>query len=306
MSLLKNMVTSGKVIKPFLILLYAPEKVGKSTFGSELPKPLFICGEDGTDQLDVRRIKPKNWIQLKDILRELRDGDDESETIVLDTIDWLEQLLLDYLRKGSHITNIKEIDGGWGAYKSRLIDEWHQLFDLINEVRIKKNICFLAHSHCKKFSDPLLSCEYDRYELKMEFPEVSSVFKEYVDAILFANYETTAKKEKQTKKIRAYGDNTRVLYAERTHAFDAGNRHGMPEEMEFSAKEVLKYLNQSDDDVCERLLKQVNIIIKEFKNESFIKTVSDYVEKVKDNPNKLRSTINKLKIKLSEGEEISE
>lgn len=302
MGLLDKLVTSGKIKKKFLILLYGPEKVGKTTFGSELPKPIFICGENGSDQLDVRRARPSNWLELKDLLKELRDGDDESETVVLDTIDWLEQLQLSYLRTTEHVQNIKLIDGGYGAYKSRLKQEWHQLFTIIDEIREKRNILFLAHAHSKKFSDPILSCEYDRYELKMEFPEVSSVFKEYVDAILFANFETTVKKEKSTKKIRAYGDNARVLYAERTHAFDAGNRHGMPEEMEFSAKEVLKYLNQDDDDVCKRLLEIIEELKKEFKNEKFIETVSAYVEKVKDKPGKLRSIINKLKIKISEGE----
>lgn len=302
MGMLEKMTTSGKIKKPFLILAYGPEKVGKSTFGSELPKPYFICGEDGTDQLDVHRGKPKSWTDLKRLLQELRDSDHEYKTVVFDTIDWLEQLLLDYLRKSEEITNIKKIDGGYGAYKSRLKQEWHSLFYLVNEVRKKMNICFLAHAQIKKFSDPSNSCEYDRYELKMEFPEVSSVFKEYVDAILFANFETIVKKEKSTKKIRAYGDNTRILYTERTHAFDAGNRFGMPEEMEFSAKEVLKYLDESDEDSCKRLLKEIDAIKKDFTNEAFIKTVSDYIEKVKDSPKKLRSIINKLKIKLNDGE----
>lgn len=302
MSLLEKLTTFGKVKKNFLILLYGPEKIGKSTFGSELPKPFFICGESGTDNLDIARARPTDWIGLKTLLRELRDDKHEYKTVVLDTIDWLEQLLLTSLRKGSMVKNIKEIDGGYGAYKSRLKEEWHLLFSLLDQVRKKMNVCFLAHSYAKKFSDPLNSCEYDKYELKMEFPEVSSVFKEYVDAILFANFETITKKEKQTKKIRAYGDNTRILYAERTHAFDAGNRHGMPAEMELSAKEVLQYLNQSDNDACKRLLKEIEFIKKEFKNEDYLKAVSDYVKKVKDNPKKLRSIINKLKMKLNEGE----
>lgn len=302
MSLLNELVTSGKVKKNFLILMYGPEKVGKTTFGSELPKPLFICGESGTDQLDVRRIKPNDWLQLKAILKELIETEDESKTIVLDTIDWLEQLLLKHLIQTSHVSNIKEIGGGWGAYKGMLITEWHDLFKLLDELRVKKGICFLAHSHTKRFSDPILSCEYDRYELKMEYPEVSSVFKEYVDAILFVNFETTVKKEKQTKKIRAYGDDTRILYTKRTHAFDAGNRYGMPEEMECSAKEFLKYVNQDDESRCIELKEVIAELLKDFKNESFISTVTNYVEKVKNNPMKLRSTISKLENKLSKGE----
>lgn len=302
MSLLNKLVTSGKVKKPFLILVYGPEKVGKSTFGSELPKPLFLCSESGTDQLDIRRAKISNWLELKTVLRELRDGDDESKTIVLDTVDWFEQLLLKFLIAESHVDSAKDLGGGWGAYKGILIAEWHNLFSLIDEVREKKNICFLAHSQCKKFSDPILSCDYDRYELKMEYPEISGVFKEYVDGIFFINFETTVKREKQTKKVRAYGDDTRILYTKRTHAFDAGNRYGMPEEIECSAKEFLKYANQDDGERCEELNKVITDLLKDFKNEEFINTVSSYVEKVKKNPIKLRATITKLEKRITEGE----
>lgn len=298
-------ITSGKVKKKFLILLYGPEKVGKTTFGAGLPKPLFICGESGTDQLDVHRIKPANWVELKSILRELSTSEHEYETVNLDTIDWLEQLQLDYLRKTSGIQNIRQIDGGYGAYKSRLKQEWLILFDIIDKLREKMNVCFLAHTHTKRFSDPVNSCEYDKYELKMEFVEVSAVFKEYVDAILFANFETTARKEKSTNKTRAFGDNTRVLYAERTHAFDAGNRYGMPAEIEFSANSVLKYVHRSDEDACLSLMKQIADLKKGFTNESYLKMVNDYTEKNKSSKIKLQSVINKLKIKLAneEGEE---
>ena len=302
MSLLKR-VTTGKVKRNFLILLYGPEKVGKSTFGSELPDPLFVCGEDGTDQLDVSRIKPKNWLELKEVLRELRDADHDYKTVVLDTIDWLEQLQLRFLMKEHSASNVRAIGGGWGAYKGILKEEWHQFFDLLNQVRKKVNICFLAHSQTKRFSDPLNSCEYDRYELKMEYPEISMVFKEYVDAILFTNFETTVKKDTQTKKVRAYGDNTRILYTEGTHAFDAGNRYGLPVEMNLSAGEMLKFLGQSDEEVCQNLLTEIDLMKKEFKNEDFLKTVSVYVEQSKNDPKKLRGVINKLKIRLSEGEE---
>lgn len=300
---LLSKVTSGKVKKPFLILLYGPEKVGKSTFGSQLPSPLFICGEDGTDQLNVNRIKPKTWAELKNLLVELAETEHDYETVVLDTIDWLEQLQIKYLMGKYHSDNIRDIAGGWGKYKNILIDSWHELFNLIDKARKKCNICFLAHSNTKKFADPINSCEYDKYHLKMQFTEISNIFKEYVDAILFVNYEVVTKKDQQSKKVRAFGSNVRVLYAEGTHAFEAGNRYGIPEELDFSAKEVLKYVNQDDSKICERLLAQIEEIKKQFEDESFVRSVSDYIEKIKDKPNKLRETINRLKIKLNKGVE---
>jgi hypothetical protein len=302
MGLLEEVTTSGKIKKNALVLLYGPEKVGKSTFASDMPAPYFICGEDGTNELDVSRAKPKDWIHLKKILKALNEEDHNYKTVVFDTIDWLEQLQLRHLKSVNHVENVKALGGGWGAYKDILKTEWHNMFNYLDLLREKMNILFLAHCTSKKFSDPLNSCEYDKYELKMDYPEVSSVFKEYVDAILFANFETSIKKDKQTKKVRAYGDNTRVLYTERTHAFDAGNRHGMPNEMELDAKKAMEYINRDDDKKCKDLIKEIGFLLSEINQEEYAKTVKSYVDKNKKNEKKLNSTVNKLKIKLSEGE----
>ncbi len=46
MSLLAR-VQRGRTPKPPRILLYVPERIGKSTFGSQAPKPVFVPIEDG-------------------------------------------------------------------------------------------------------------------------------------------------------------------------------------------------------------------------------------------------------------------
>jgi uncharacterized FlaG/YvyC family protein len=290
----------GKVKKNFLMCLYGPEKVGKSTFASECPKPFFICAEDGTNELDVSRFIPKNWVEVKQILRELRDTDHEYKTVVFDTIDWLEDFQIAFLKQEHGTKTLKAIGGGYGAYVGICKSEWKNLFTLINEVRVKMNVLFLAHSHCKKFSDPIHSTEYDRYELKMEVAQAGNLFKEYVDDLLFTNYETTVRKDAQTNKTRAHGDKTRWVYTERSHAYDAGNRHGMPEEMELSASVVLKFLNRDDETINKDLLDQINALVVHVTDEKTEKAVKDTAQKFKDNPVKLKEVINRLKIKLRE------
>lgn len=79
----------------------------------------------------------------------------------------------------------------------------------------------------------------------------------------------------------------------------------------FDKGEITNDLGMVDDKICgyyeihssEELLEKIENIKGNFKDGEYIKTVSQYVEKVKDNPTKLRSIINKLKLKLNEGEE---
>ncbi|MEG2641978.1 MAG: AAA family ATPase, partial [Eubacterium sp.] len=49
-----NIIT-GKVKSAQKVVLYGPEGIGKTTFASHFPDPLFIDTEGGTKQLDVKR-----------------------------------------------------------------------------------------------------------------------------------------------------------------------------------------------------------------------------------------------------------
>ena len=51
-------VTSGRISGPQKVVVYGPEGIGKSTFLSRFPDPLFIDTEGSTSELDVRRLPP--------------------------------------------------------------------------------------------------------------------------------------------------------------------------------------------------------------------------------------------------------
>ena len=48
-------VAHGRTAKPPRILLYGVEGIGKSTFGSQAPNPVFVQTEDGLDAIDCAR-----------------------------------------------------------------------------------------------------------------------------------------------------------------------------------------------------------------------------------------------------------
>ena len=64
-------ISKGIVLRPQKVVVYGPEGIGKSTFASHFPDPLFLDIEDSTSQLDVKRIPDINsWaMRANDELR---------------------------------------------------------------------------------------------------------------------------------------------------------------------------------------------------------------------------------------------
>jgi hypothetical protein len=42
--------------QPPRIVIYGPPKIGKSTLGSHAPAPIYLCAEDGVDNIPVPKI----------------------------------------------------------------------------------------------------------------------------------------------------------------------------------------------------------------------------------------------------------
>jgi hypothetical protein len=73
----------GRSAKPPRILCYGIEGVGKSTFASQAPKPVFIQCEDGLDELDVDKFPlATKYDDVLSALAELRQESHEYETVV--------------------------------------------------------------------------------------------------------------------------------------------------------------------------------------------------------------------------------
>ncbi len=97
MSLLAQ-IQRGRTAKPPRILVHGTEGVGKSTFASQSPKPIFIQCEDGLDEIDCEKFPlATTYDDVIAALTELRTGQHDYETGVIDSADWLERLIWDKL-----------------------------------------------------------------------------------------------------------------------------------------------------------------------------------------------------------------
>ncbi len=110
------------------------------------------------------------------------------------------------------------------------MDEWRIFVSAVERLRAKGlQVITLAHSMVKPFKNPL-GDDFDRYQMKLH-EKAAGLVKERADAVLFAQFEQYAHKDEKTKRIRGVSTGARVMLTQRTAAYDAKNRHDLPEKM---------------------------------------------------------------------------
>lgn len=225
-------VVKGKLQAPVRCVLFGVEGIGKSTFGAAAPKPIFLGAEDGTAQLDVTRFAtPDSWQEVLDAVRLLTEEQHEYQTLVVDTLDWLEPMLWAHICKRDKKEDIEAY--GYGKGYAAALDEWRIFLAALERMRKAKplHIVLLAHSWIKPFKNPE-GDDFDRYEMKLH-PKAAGLIKEWSDCVLFANFETFASKDKNAR-VRGVSTGARLIHTERRAAFDAKNRYGLPETLPLS------------------------------------------------------------------------
>lgn len=221
-------VISGKLEKPLRVVLYATDGLGKSTFASRAPSPIFIGAENGTAQLDVKRMPDITcWADIMESLVELETGSHDYKTVVLDTADWAEPMCWALVCATNGWSSID--DPGYGKGPSAALDEWRVLlarFERLYNLR-GMHVILLAHCLIKQFKNPEQAGDFDRYEMALN-PKASGLLRQWADCVLFGNYETFTNIDKN-KRVRGVSTGARIVHTQRMAAFDAKNRFGLPE-----------------------------------------------------------------------------
>ena len=225
-------ITSGKQARAQRVVIYGTEGIGKSTLASQFPDPLFIDTEGSTSNMDVKRLdKPTSWTMLMNQIAFVKANPTVCKTLVIDTIDWAESLAIESVCSMHGKRGIE--DFGYGNGYTYVREEMGRLLDKLQElVDIGINVVLTAHSQLRKFEQPDEDGAYDRYELKLgkkTSSQTAPVVKEWCDLLLFCNYKTMVMTSESKKKKATGGQ--RVMYTTHHPAWDAKNRHGLPDEL---------------------------------------------------------------------------
>ena len=89
-------IQRGKTPMPPRLMLYGTEGIGKSTLASHAPKPIFVQTEDGLGEIACEKFPLAGSVaDVLAALAELNAAEHPYQTVVVDSLDWLERLIWD-------------------------------------------------------------------------------------------------------------------------------------------------------------------------------------------------------------------
>lgn len=240
-SLLSSIRTTKHQAPP-RIVLHGPEKVGKSTFFSQAPNPIFIQTEDGLTGIDTQAFPlTTSYQEVIDQLTALCTDEHDFKTLVLDSADWLERMIHQRVCEVDGVTNIEKAQGGYGKGYLEALNLWRNVLRALDYLNKQKGMIIgvICHSRIVSINDPLNEL-YDSYQMKLHSPKSgngsSELIREWADILCFADTQKFTRKlqvggNKENTVGRATGTDKRILYTKPSPQYAAGNRYNLPGEL---------------------------------------------------------------------------
>ena len=227
---LQSLLRSGTAYPPRL-LVYGVAGVGKTKLAANAPNPIFLQTEDGLGMIQAATFGlMRSYADIQNALDVLFTQPHDFQTVVLDSLDWLEPLIW---QETARINNWGHIEqAGFGKGYIAALDVWRGFLDGMTLLRNERGmaVILLAHADIRRFDSPETD-PYDRYQPKLH-ARASALVQEHVDAVLFANYRISTLKSDAgfgKKVVRGVGGGDRLLHTVERPAFLAKNRFGLSE-----------------------------------------------------------------------------
>jgi hypothetical protein len=227
-------VKRERVKSPWIVVIHGMPGIGKSSFAAQMPEPIFICAEThGADELDVGRYPDKigSWSDLRQAIRRLADEEHSFKTVVIDTIDEIEELawrsVVDRDKKGAE--SIEDVGGGWQKGYRAAISDWRGLLADFERLIAKRgmNVCLIAHTTRRTFKNPLGE-NYQRWEPNVH-ELASQLLIGWAKEVLFFQLETFAVRADEKSAAKGVTSGVRVIRTVDSAAYVAKNRHSLPD-----------------------------------------------------------------------------
>lgn len=245
-------IISGKQPHARRTLLYGVHGVGKSTWASQAPSPIFLDLEDGLADINCQRTEyepdpDKAMNNFMGSLRWLYSQTHDFRTLVIDTVDWLEALIFKEVARTHKKESISEI--GYSKGYDLAVARWDTLFYALDSLRRDKGMHIVALCHCDvvKYTSPDAD-SYDRYQPALHKSSVN-LWQEWCDEVLFANYRVYTKKTDEgfrRSRTVAMGHGERFIQTSETPTALAKNRLGLSQQIEFTWADYAKHFQPAN------------------------------------------------------------
>jgi len=228
-------------LKGKFLLIYGQPKTGKSTFGSQLPRSLFLNFEQGTNALaGIRSVPILRWSDFRKVLTQLRkpQAREMYDSIVVDTASIAWQLCEKYICQRESVDSIREIPWGqgWGMLRNEFSECWREI------TLLGFGILFIAHSKEK----PTEMRDEEGNEITAVAPDLPNQCYQIVNSIVdIIGYLQV--------QMNNDGTSERYLYTRSTPTVFAGSRYQyLAPKIKFGYQELVDAIGDAIDQAVEK------------------------------------------------------
>jgi hypothetical protein len=222
-------------------LVYGENGVGKSSFAAQWPTPLFLNLENGIGDIDCDSTDViRSVSEFYGILLELHTT--PYQTVVVDTIDWLEKLIFAEVAKQAGKATIEDI--GFGRGYQAVEQQWQSILMGFAYVWERgKHVVFTCHESIERFTNP----EGDSFNFWRPslHQKGSGCITEWCDEVFFLRFRVATITKKEgfgVERAVGVGGKDRVLKTTKTAGYEAKNRLGLPDEIAPTFEAIRPYL----------------------------------------------------------------
>jgi hypothetical protein len=234
-----------------IVVIHGAEGRGKTTLASKFPRPLFLLLERGLPtSITVDEIANlETYDQVLAAFKEIYVARDDFQTLVVDTIDQLEALIIKHVCSENRWLNIEAPSFGKGYVAVE--NEWRKILRALNAIRIvrKMTVVLVGHSDIARIDDPR-TATFTSYQLRLHRRSRALVM-DAADLVGFLSEDIKliVSGEGFHERTRAAASSTRYLFVEGRPAYAAKNRFNMPEKIEiprdFNIQNLSKFWTNS-------------------------------------------------------------
>lgn len=210
-----------------IILVHGTPGIGKTTFASCAPDPVFIRTEDGLGNLEVDAFPVANTFEeVMETLAALYE-DHAYRTVVLDSLSALEPLIWARVAQDHEKKTIEDL--GYGKGYVIAMHYWQEVMAAIKGLS-ERGVApiLIAHTDIVRYDSPETE-PYDRYQIKLHKRAFQYLY-EQCDVIAFATLPVMVRKQdSDDRKGRGIQKGERLLHLVEKPAYIAKNRYSMPD-----------------------------------------------------------------------------
>ena len=219
----------------YITYIYGPGKIGKTTFGSQMPNALILAFQKGYNTLpNIYAQDVTSWSEMKIVLRELKKPEVKQmfHSIIIDTIDIAAAACEKYIISQAGVDTLNQIPygQGWTRVKREIEDTFRAV------TQLGYAVLFISHDKDKTFT------REDGTQYNQIVPTLSNsynlIIKDMVDIYCYAHTVIRDGESKRVLTLRSL-DNT----------IDCGSRFKyMVPEISFSYDSLVTALNNAIDE----------------------------------------------------------